>query len=92
MYYVYKVNAVSSVLIKLTRIRAIWYYRNFVFRILFLFGLEILKYFFIVINNSNLSRNRLFRSLSPSKKEFGNSLYKGFIIVNNIDSEIDFIS
>jgi hypothetical protein len=53
--------------------------------VLFLFGLEVLKYFFFVISSPSLSRNRLFWSPSPSREGSSKSLYKGFIVVNKID-------
>ena len=56
----------------------------------FLFGLEVLNCYSFIISNPSLSRIRLFRGPSPSKKGFSNSLYKGFIVVKKIDREIDF--
>ena len=47
-------------------------------------------YQFFITSNHSPSRNRLFRSPSPSRKGFNNSPYKGFIMVNNIHSEINF--
>ena len=49
------------------------------FWVLFLFDLEVLKYFFLVIRSPRLCR-----------KGFSNSLYKGFIVINNIHREIEF--
>lgn len=51
-----------------------------------------LKYFLFVISQPSHFRNRLFRFLgpNPSRKGVNNSLYKGFIVVINIHSEIDF--
>ena len=48
-----------------------------VFWALFLFSLEVFKYFFLVISN-------------PRSKGLSNSLYKGFTVVHYIYSEIDF--
>lgn len=55
----------------------------------FLFGLDVINYFFYFISNPSLFRNRLFRSPSSSRKISSNSLYKGFIVISNVDREID---
>ena len=57
-------------------------------RVLFLFGFEVIKFFFVCISNPSHSTNRLSRVLFLGKK-FHNSLYKGFTVVNNIHNEID---
>lgn len=60
---------------------SIWLYNAhesyLVFWALFLFSLEVFRYFFLVISN-------------PRSKRLSNSLYKGFAVVHYIYSEIDF--